>query len=359
MSLLTNPWFAIGTGLLANSGPSRTPINPWMGVNDGLLSLQAAKQNESIERFRAMQEQEMQRKMAQQQRMDQLMSNNPDPMAQAFPELAAQQHFAAPKESTSMQIKTAGELGLQGYPPNTPVEVKMVNGQPIDYAPMVPPVAADPRGPTGALYDAAREQGYKGSLMDFINSKASASAPKIEMGGADRVSPSEAASMVYEDGTSVLPGESWETARARGARIITNEEKAAATKEGSQDAVRGASSVSTMNVFDNYKNAGEAYHDGVMPWGANNEAALIARKALVMAYAKATGTLGAEPSEPQLREAEKIIPDFAGPLDRPLFASRMAAIKKTLQANLSGKRNQDKSAKPIEGSDKWTIVEER
>ncbi len=42
------------------------------------------------------------------------------------------------------RIKTAGELGLQGYAPDTPVEVKTSGGQIVDYTPMTPPAVTRP-----------------------------------------------------------------------------------------------------------------------------------------------------------------------------------------------------------------------
>jgi len=224
MALLTNPFFQIGAGLLASSGPSLQPINPYRGINDGLMAIGAARQDEQRAQYMQMQQQQMQREMEAQAKRDAYIASLGDPMASAFPNEYAQAAASArfsPKDQTAVIIKTAGELGLSGYAPETPVEVKTVNGQVVDYTAMTPPAIADPRGVTGGLYDAAKKEGYPGSLTDFMNMRDQNKAVKIDMGGTDRVSPQDAKLMRYPDGSSVLPGTLWEDARARGVTVAT------------------------------------------------------------------------------------------------------------------------------------------
>ena len=155
MSLLTNPWLAVSMGLLANNGPSLTPVNPWRGIGEGLMNAQNAQYAEQHSAYEQMRMQQEQQKIAAEQErqkqlqaaiqglppeQQQLAMASPD----AFFKARIDQQFAKPAESVS--IKTAGELGLQGYAPETPVEVKMNGGQIVDYTPMTPPAA--PQGPT-------------------------------------------------------------------------------------------------------------------------------------------------------------------------------------------------------------------
>lgn len=185
MSLLRNPWFSAGMGLLANSGPSLTPINPWRGIGQGLMAANEAKameQQQAYEQKRMeMEQRKYEAEQQRQQMLQQWAQSQPDPTGAAlFPEEAYKQAHAAPAESVS--IKTAGELGLQGYPPETPVEVKMSGGQIVDYNPMPPPAA--PAAPSGIQeYEFAKKQGYQGTFTDYKREMAQAGATQVNLGG--------------------------------------------------------------------------------------------------------------------------------------------------------------------------------
>ena len=188
MSLLTNPWFNVGMGLLANSGPSLAPVNPWRGVGQGLMAASEAKAYEAQQAYEqqrmAVEQQKMAQERQRQQYIESMAAQETDPQRAAYarvdPEGYAKQRFAAPADSVS--IKTAGELGLQGYAPETPVEVNMSGGQITDYTPMVPPAA--PAQPSGVQeYEFAVKQGYPGSFTDYKQEMARASAAQVNIGG--------------------------------------------------------------------------------------------------------------------------------------------------------------------------------
>ena len=188
MSLLSNPWLQIGMGLLANSGPSLAPVNPWRGVGQGLMAASEAKAYEAQQAYEqqrmAVEQQKMAQERQRQQYIESMAAQETDPQRAAYarvdPEGYAKQRFAAPADSVS--IKTAGELGLQGYAPETPVEVKMSGGQITDYTPMAPPAA--PAQPSGIQeYEFAVKQGYPGSFTDYKQEMARASAAQVNIGG--------------------------------------------------------------------------------------------------------------------------------------------------------------------------------
>lgn len=350
MSLLTNPWLQVSMGLLANNGPSLTPVNPWRGIGEGLMNAQNAQYAEQQSAYEQMRMQQEQQKMAaEQQRQQQLQSiiQNLSPQDQqlamlnpeAYAEQAIGQRFAAPAESVS--IKTAGELGLQGYAPETPVEVKMNGGQVVDYTPMTPPAAA--QGPTSIqeFERAQRDPAYAA----YLERMKAAGAMKIDMGGGDKASPADVANMVYPDGSQPLPGTLWSEIIARQGRTLTNEEKAAQTARGAQTAKNEEASGKGGDLLGNYLKAADRYQSGILPYGSANSQAIIARDNLVTFYAKnVLGTSGAEPSPALYARAEEIVPDFGGPIDAALFDSRMAEIKRGIDSALGkeggGKKDQ-------------------
>lgn len=185
MSLLTNPWMQIGMGLLANSGPSLTPVNPWRGIGQGLMAANEAKVAETEQQYRqqmmARQQQEYEQEAQRQQMMQQWAQTQPDPVgASLFPEKAYEASLAPPGESA--QMTTAGSVGIPGLPPETPVEVKMKGGQVVDYSVIEPPQA--PQDPAGVReYEYAVNQGFKGSFTDYKQQMARASAAQVNIGG--------------------------------------------------------------------------------------------------------------------------------------------------------------------------------
>lgn len=246
MSLLVNPFFQIGAGLLARSGPSLQPINPYGGINDGLMAVQAARQDEQRAQYLQMQQQQMAQEMERQKRQDEYAATLTDPTARAFPQIAAQQalqaQYAAP--TPRVELTTAGALGLAGYDSKTPIEATYTGTQLTDVNPLTPPAAApDPRGTTGGLYDAAKREGYTGSLTDFMNMRDQNKAVKIDMGGTDRVTPQEAKLMRYPDGSPVAPGTLWEEARAKGVTVATRADEKVEEIDAKEELAQGKAGV--------------------------------------------------------------------------------------------------------------------
>lgn len=221
MSLLTNPFFSIGMGLLNRSGPSLTPVNPWMGINDGLMSVQRGRQLEQESRLQDMRMQQAESEMAQRERLNQWASSQSDPMAQMFPELYAKSQFerqmAAPAETA--QMTTAGQLGLTGLPPDTPVEVKRDGaGNVIDYGVVSTPQA--PSQPSAIQeYEYALGQGYQGTFADFKEEMRRAGAASVNVSLDKPMSPTEAQKLRMPDGSIPPPGMSLGEASAAGAVI--------------------------------------------------------------------------------------------------------------------------------------------
>ena len=171
MSLLTNPWMQVGMGLLANSGPSLTPVNPWKGIGQGLMAANEAKvaetEQEYLRRYRQQQENEWKRADEKRGYLDSMVAAETDPqlaaMARVAPDKYVERKLSGPVESA--QMTTAGQLGLPGLPPETPVEVKMKGGQVVDYNVAGQGQASLPADIQG--FNLAREQGYQGSWMDY------------------------------------------------------------------------------------------------------------------------------------------------------------------------------------------------
>lgn len=349
MSLLTNPFFNVGMGLLANSGPSLTPVNPYRGIAEGLFNAQQGAQAEQENAYRQwqmeQQRQEAERLSQQRQYAEQLAANAPPELqdfARAYPDVyakaMAERMTSGPADS--VELKTAGELGLSQYDPATPVEVKMSGGRPVDYTVMEAPA---PR--TDGIKLEKGGQVYTAGSVDEANKMAADGwtyykpppTTTISMGAGDVVKPTDAASMVYPDGGAVTPGTSWPEAIAKGARMLTKEEQARMTATGTQEAKDTAAAEKGVNLFQNYKDAFANYQGGWSPAGSAREQAKISRDALVKWYAKnVLGTPGAEPSPSLYDKAEEIIPDFAGPWDAAMFDARMAEIESSINASLGG-----------------------
>ena len=352
MSLLVNPFFQIGAGLLARSGPSLQPINPYGGINDGLMAVQAARQDEQRAQMLQMQQQDMERKMARQREMDAYAATLTDPTARAFPQIAAQEalraQYAATPPVKSVKVMTAAEAGYPALPPESLVEVQYTDGVAGDVSPWSPPAPTDGRTSAQKEYEFAVTQGYKGTFKAYQTEMKEAGATQLNMGGTDRISTTEAANMVLADGSPVLPGMPWEEVIAKGGRLLTGEEKAAASQRGTQEEKNKEALGKGESLFDNYKAAADAYDKGFLPYGEKNSQAKIARDALVTWYAKnVLGTPGAEPSPSLYERAEALIPDFGGPLDVALYPARMAEIERTINAALSGGKS---DAKPRDDS---------
>lgn len=144
VSLLTNPFFQVGMGLLANSGPSLTPVNPWQGVQQGLLNARNAQIDEQ-ELARKKQEwewrqKEWQRKEEQRAYIDQMVSGLPSEMqgiARAFPEATAEviaKNRLSPRSSE--RIGTADEFGITSLPADMPVKQKSDGQGGVAYEPI-------------------------------------------------------------------------------------------------------------------------------------------------------------------------------------------------------------------------------
>lgn len=350
MSLLTNPWFSAGMGLLASSGPSLTPVNPWRGIGEGLMNAQNAQYAEQQSAYEKMRMDAEQQKMAaEQERQKQLQafiqSLPPDQQMAASVDPSA--FVKSQREQQTAPVKqqgTAGQFGVPGLDPNVPGTATFVNGQLAGFEPTTvqapPSLPADIQG-----YEYAKAQGYGGSFENWKMDSARAGAAKIEMGGGDKASPSDVANMVYPDGSQPLPGTLWSEIIARQGRTLTNEEKAAQTARGAQTAKNEEASGKGGDLLGNYLKAADRYQSGILPYGSANSQAIIARNNLVTFYAKnVLGTPGAEPSPALYERAAEIIPDFGGPIDAALFDSRMAEIKRGIDSALGkeggGKKDQ-------------------
>lgn len=351
MSLLSNPWLQIGMGLLANSGPSLAPVNPWRGVGQGLMAASEAKAYEAQQAYEqqrmAVEQQKYEQEQQRQQMLQQWAQTQPDPQGAAlFPEKAYE--LANTASGEAVEIRTAGELGLQGFEPNTPIEVTMKGGRPTNYTPMTPPAAAA----KPASYQEWELAGKPGDFASWVMQRKAAGATKVEMGAGDMASPSDVANMVYPDGTQPLPGTAWPEIVAKGGRTLTNEEKAAQTARGTQTAKNEEASGKGGDLLGNYVKAAERYQSGILPYGPANSQAIIARNNLVTFYAKnVLGTPGAEPSPALYERAAEIIPDFGGPIDAALFESRMAEIKRGIDSALGkegGKGKKDQGMGDVE-----------
>lgn len=354
MSLLTNPWFQVGMGLLANSGPSLTPVNPWRGIGQGLMAANEAKVMEAEQQYlglaRKQQEDEWRRAEERRGYLDQMVQRETDPQLAAMARVAPDEYIKRKMSAggSSAKLTTAGDLGLQGFDPQTPVQVKYENGVEVGYEPINPP-QNDPqtagiemqRG--GEVYTAASvdeanklaQQGwtyYRPPPNTVINNN---------MGAGDKLSVPDSRDMVWPDGTPIKPGTDWEEIIAKGGRALTTEEKAAASESGRSSAENSAALSKGENLMANYREAAKNYADGWSPYGQNDARASVARDIFVKWVAKnVLGKPGAEPSPALYQQAEAVVPDYGGPFDRYVFEAKMAEAERSIKAALEAKEKQ-------------------
>jgi hypothetical protein len=345
MSLLSNPWFSVGMGLLANSGPSLTPVNPWRGIGQGLMAASDAKAMEAQQAYEAqrmaMEQQKYAAEQARQRQMQSIIQSLPPDQQQlamadpnAFFDARIKQQFAAPQDAN---LPAGWQMGADG-------RAQMIPGYQPEQKPQTSGIQL--QGPNGAQYTALSVQDANEKLAQGFSYYKPPPSVQVnnEMGGGDRASPSDVANMIYPDGSQPRPGELWAEIIAKGGRTLTNEEKAAQTARGTQTAKNEEASGKGENVIGNYLQAAKKYQSGLLPYGSANSQALIARRNLVTFYAKnVLGTPGAEPSPALYDRAEEIIPDFGGPIDAALFDSRMAEIERGIAAALGGEGKDKKS----------------
>ena len=151
MSLLSNPWMQIGMGLLANSGPSLTPVNPWRGIGQGLMAANEAKameQQQAYEQRRMeMEQQKYDAEQARQRQMQSIIQSLPPDQQQlamadpdAFFDARIKQQFAAPKDANlpaGWQMGANGQAQMiPGYQPEKPPQTSGIrltgpSGEPI------------------------------------------------------------------------------------------------------------------------------------------------------------------------------------------------------------------------------------
>jgi hypothetical protein len=222
-SLLSNPWLNIGQGLLANSGPSLTPVNPWLGIGQGLMNANAAQVAEQENAYRqqqmAMEQQKLEQQQRQQQYIQDLASQETDPQLAAYaridPEGYAKRKFAG---HAGAELTTAGALGLPNLPPELPIQVKKdENGNVTGYDPITIPNA--PQAPSDIReYEYAQKQGYKGSFTDYQGEMARAGAAQVNIGDKP-VSITDLQHLQMPDGSSPPPGISLNDAVASGAVV--------------------------------------------------------------------------------------------------------------------------------------------
>ena len=350
MSLLSNPWLNIGMGLLANSGPSLTPVNPWRGIGQGLMAANEAKAMEAQQAYEAqrmaMEKEKYDAEQARQRQMQTIIQALPpdqqqlamaDP--QGFFDARIKQQFAAPP---APNLPDGWQMGPDGV-------AMMIPGYKPEQRPQTSGIQL--QGPRGEQYTAPSVEDANQKLAQGFTYYKPPPSVQVnnDMSGNDRVKASEATNLVYPDGSQVLPGEMWSDVIAKGGRTLTNEEKASKTATGTQGAKDEQAAAKGGNLFDNYTTAAGAYQSGTLPAGKAREQAKVARRALVTWYAKnVLGTPGAEPSPSLYDKAEEIIPDFAGPWDTAMFGARMDEIKQTIGASLGEKKGGSKSGITIE-----------
>lgn len=176
MSLLTNPWFQVGQGLLASSGPSLSPINPWSGIGQGLMNAQNAQTAEQESAYRQMQMQQEQTKMEtakrQQQYIEQLATQEADPKMAAMARVAPDEYIKRKLAGhASAELTTAGALNIPSLPPDTPVQVKKdADGNVTGYDPITIPSAPKDDALVARYKYAVDHDKYQGTFQEFMQS---------------------------------------------------------------------------------------------------------------------------------------------------------------------------------------------
>jgi hypothetical protein len=172
MSLLSNPWLNVGMGLLANSGPSLTPVNPWRGIGQGLMAASDAKAMEAQQAYESQRMAMEQQKMAQeQQRQTQLQSfiQSLPPDQQMAASVDPSAFVKAQMEQRTTPVKqqgTAGQFSVPGIDPNVPGTATFVGGQLARFEPTT--VSQGASAPSSIQeYNLAKEQGYTGTFQQW------------------------------------------------------------------------------------------------------------------------------------------------------------------------------------------------
>jgi len=318
--LLADPFLNVGLGLLSQSGPSLTPVNPWSGVQRGLLASAKA---------RAFQQEALQRQMEMEQ-------------AQALRQAQMDNYLHGQGIAERAQSLDEAEFEYESNRPpgyGRPY-VTDVNGKPTlvqeSRDGRIVPVGGG--GPTINL-----QQGFEQDLLgdDSVNWGRDLPDGSIER-APPNVTRQQATAMEYR----VL------TPADKKREEPSEEQKAAASKRGQRQAENEAALEKGENIFQAYKSAVEAYQSGGLPFGTLSKQAQIARQNLVSWYAKnVLGTPGAEPSPVIQEQAEKIIPDFSGPIDSIRFRAAMEEIGNAINAAL------DKDYKPRRADDSPSSVD--
>lgn len=335
MSLLTNPWFQVGMGLLANSGPSLTPVNPWRGIGQGLMAANEAKVAEAEQQYRQQlmerQQQEFEREAQRQQMLSQWVQKQKDPaLAALFPQQVAEATLRAPEDPN---LPPGWMMGPDG-------QAMMIPGYKPEEKPQTAGIEMQRGGEvyTAASVDEANnlaQQGwtyYRPPPNTVINNN---------MGPGDKLSVPDSRDMVWPDGTPIKPGTDWEEIIAKGGRALTTEEKAAASESGRSSAENSAALAKGESLMANYREAAKNYADGWSPYGQNDARAGVARDIFVKWVAKnVLGQPGAEPSPALYKQAEALVPDYGGPFDRYVFEAKMAEAERSIKASLEAKEKQ-------------------
>lgn len=329
--LLYNPMFNASMGLLAAGGPSKFPVGIGQALQQGLLGAQRAdmtgRKLGALEQEQALKQQQMQMEA--------------EAMRQA--QMQQQQQQAAMEQISANLPPEARGLLAAGVPLK---EVATSYG-------LLPTAPT----PTSGMqeYEQARAQGFQGTFLDYKRALAEAGRSSTvvnnnmpgsgletrrltsEEAAALNLTPEQAAGLVVE-GDKVKP-----------APMSLPEAEAAKTEASVQASFRGFE-----NLFNEYDMTAKTYQQDALalPGSGEYARAQAARSALVAWVAKnVLGTPGAEPSPALYEQAEKIVPDFAGPFDRSNFEENMKQVRRQARAKLDTARTTPlPDGAPIQGA---------
>lgn len=250
MSLLTNPFFAAGSGLLARSGPSLAPVNPYGGVMEGLLAASKARAFEQDQAMNQMRIKAMQERMGREAAVSEWAQGLDDPVARMFPELYAQESVKAQfqPEAEPSELVTMPDGSTRMVTPQQAAELLQQGASPYETPPVEWGEAEIINSPDGKPILVQRSSA--GQVRQIggggVNVNVNESKP---------ISASEAGKIRMPDGSPPRPGMTMPEIVAAGGRYVTGAE----TKVEEMDAKEAAATPRAQSSFGDYSTSAEEW----------------------------------------------------------------------------------------------------
>ncbi len=328
----SNPWLAIGSGLLSAAGPSTDPrqIGLGPGLMAGLGNMNAMQQAQQQQQLQALKVQQLKAQMAQAAQEQEQEKLDQERKARA---IAALLENVPPEQrgllGAVFNIDPGKAMGILE---------KMAIPEPPDLTTLQKEYQAEIKGGTftGSLseYIAHREKSKLAATMSMRERLAmlGRSSQTVNV-GTDKKIGADVSKWVDQDGNPA-PGAvammSVADAVTAGYTPATETQRVKATETAKAEVKAEEARKAFEPLAQEYQKAFREYHEQGDPGliSGERDRANRARNALVAWVAKnVLGTPGAEPSPRLYEDAEKLVPDFAGAIDSARFPAAMAQLR--------------------------------